>query len=62
MIISLKGLGYEERLKRLRFPSLKHSRRRDDMLQVSKVLNGIDKIDPSLFFTMVSSSSTGGHR
>ena len=31
------------------------------MLQVYKILNGIDRIDPSLFFSMVTGSSTRGH-
>ena len=31
------------------------------MLQVYKIINDIDRIDPSLFFCMVTSLSTRGH-
>ena len=31
------------------------------MLQVCMIVNGIDRIDPSLFFCMVTGSSTRGH-
>ncbi|KAK2168680.1 hypothetical protein LSH36_15g16012 [Paralvinella palmiformis] len=43
MIASLKGLSYEERLRAFNLPSLEHRRRRGDMLQVYKTLNGIDR-------------------
>ena len=48
MIPSLKGLSYEERLRALNLPSLEHRRRRGDMLQVYKILNGIDRLDPDI--------------
>ena len=60
LIPSLKNLSYEERLRALRLPSLEHHRRRGDMLQVYKILNAIDRIDPSLFFCMVTGSSPRG--
>ena len=61
MIPSLKGLSYEERLRALKLPSLEHRRRRGDMLQVYKILNGIDKLDPGIFFSMATGSNTRGH-
>ena len=61
LIPSLKGLSYEERLRILKMPSLEHRKRRGDMLQVYKILNGIDRLDPSMFFTKVTGSSTRGH-
>ena len=61
LIPSLKGLSYEDRLRVLKMPSLEHCRIRGDLLQVYKILNGIDRVDPSLFFCMVTGSSTRGH-
>ena len=61
LIPSLKGLSYEERLRALKLPSLEHRRRRGDMIQVFKILKGIDMLDPDQFFTMSAESTTRGH-
>jgi hypothetical protein len=58
-IPSLKGLSYEERLRMLRLSSLEYCRRMSDMLQVYKILSGIDS--NMFFFTMVTCSRTRGH-
>ena len=56
MISGLKGNSYEEKLKELRLPTLKTRRIRTDMIQVFKIVKGIDKIDCSSLFTFMSQS------
>lgn len=46
MVSGLHGMTYEERLRELKLPSLADGRKRGDMLQVWKVLNGEVDIDP----------------
>ena len=45
MILSLRNLSYEERLKRLGMFSLRHRRLRGDMNEVFKMIHGIDKVN-----------------
>ena len=53
MIPSLRNLPYEERLKRLGMFSLRHRRLRGDMIEVFKVIHGIDKVNlENLFVRM----------
>ena len=61
LIPNMKQLLYEDRLKVLGLPSLEHRRRRCDMLQVFKIMNGIDRVESSIFFDMNTDSSTRGH-
>ena len=61
MIPSLRGLTYEERLRRLHLPSLCHRRRRGDMIQVYKIINGLDRLETSTFFELQTTSTTRGH-
>ena len=61
LIPSLRNLCYEDRLRKLKLPSLWHRRRRGDMIQVYKITSGIDRIDPQLFFCRPEKSSTRGH-
>ena len=61
LIPELKHLSYDDRLRTLNLPSLEHRRRRGDMLQTFKILNGIDRVDPKLFFEISAGSSTRGH-
>ena len=44
-VSNLKTLPYPRRLKSLGLPSLEYRRDRADMVQVYKILNGIDKVD-----------------
>ena len=57
MIPVLKDIPYSERLLKLGLPSLEYKRLRADMIQVYRILSQIDKIDPSLFFQMVSNDA-----
>lgn len=52
---------YNERLKELKLDSLKFRRRRSDVIQVFRILNGIDNLDPSLFFSLNTDQRTRGH-
>ena len=45
MIPSLRNLSYKERLKRLGIISLRHRRLRVDMIEVFKLIHGIEKVN-----------------
>ena len=60
LVSDLKHLSYTERLKTLGLPSLEYRHERADMIQVNKILNGIDKVDKESLFTM-SNNPTRGH-
>ena len=49
----MKGKEYEERLKELKLPTLRYRRARGDMIQVYKILNGLDdnQITPKLMLS-----------
>ena len=61
LVPSLRSLPYEERIQKLRLPSLIHRRRRGDMMQVYQIMSGIDRVDPSLLFTPADYQGTRGH-
>lgn len=42
-------------------PTLEYRRERADMVQVYKIFNGIDKIEPDKLFTLASHRTTRGH-
>ena len=50
MISSLKGLSYDERLVSLKLTTLETRRLRGDLIEVFKILKGIDNMDCSKFF------------
>ena len=54
----LKGKTYPERLKALGLPTLEYRRERADMVQVYKIMNGIDKVDKDKLFTMLQYAGT----
>ena len=60
-IPSLKGLEYEERLKRLKLPTLEHRRRRGDMIEVYKLLSGSYNLDATRFFKQATDTRTRGN-
>ena len=45
LVKCLKHLSYEDRLKTLGLPSLEYRIERSDMIQVYKIMHGIDKVD-----------------
>ena len=45
MVHSTRHLNYSDRLRELGLPSLQYRRARADLIEVYKILNGIDKCD-----------------
>ena len=60
LIPKLKNLPYEERLKKLKLPSLKYRRMRGDMINVYKILNN-EKSDNKMLKLNTSKYQTRGH-
>ena len=52
LVSSVSALSYHERLRKLGIPSLQYRRMRADMLQVYKILHGIERINPDVFFEL----------
>ena len=52
-IVGLQGLTYEEKLRELNLCTLVERRKKFDMVQVFKILRGIDNVDFSTWFTLV---------
>ena len=59
LVNSLSGLTYENRLRALGIPTLEYRRLRADVVEVYKILNQIDRIDPNKFFTMSNLPTRG---
>ena len=59
---SLRRLNYEDRLKHLNLLSLAYRRHRSDMIQIFKMVHGLDELNPSHFFEFFSESRTRGHK
>ena len=62
LVPNLADLSYPQRLRHLGIPSLQYRRIRADMVQVYKIMHGIDRIDLGLFFEDSNTSRTRGHR
>jgi len=62
MISDCKGLDYQTRLKSTKLISLEDRRTRGDLIQVFKLMKGIDKLDYTNFFVLANSERTRGHR
>ena len=62
LISHLRHLSYEERLQALKLPSLDFRRRCGDMIQVFKITNGLDRLDPEIFFLRAEGRYTRGHK
>ncbi len=61
MVSDLAALPYHERLKTLGLPTLEYRRTRTDMIQVFKILNGIDKVNKDKLFSMQTYQPTRGN-
>ena len=57
IIPGFEELNYRERLERLGLYSMEYRRKRGDMIQVFKILNSIDRVDPNYFFKINERSS-----
>ena len=61
MIPSLRILSYEERLKRLGMFSLRRRRLRRDMIEVFKMIHGIDQVNLGKLFCIDKDRRTRKH-
>ena len=61
MIAECKGLSYEDRLKELGLISLETRQTRGDLIQVFKLIKGVDNVDYREFFQLANNSRTRGH-
>ena len=61
LIPQIKDLPYPNRLKFLHLDSLLFRRKRQDMIQVFRMLRRIDNIDHNIYFNMNDASTTRGH-
>ena len=59
LVSSLHHLSYSSRLKKLNLTTLYYRRLRSDMIQIFRIVNGIDKIDVSHLFTFSTRPSRG---
>ena len=58
LVKGLKEMSYPERLKILGLPTLEYRRDRADMVQVYKILHGLDKADKDSLFKMATYQQT----
>ena len=55
-------LPYPDRLKILNLTTLEYRRDRADLIQVFKIIRGIDRVDGNNFFNITTDSITRGHK
>ena len=58
----VRNKSYTERLRHLNIPTLIYRRHRNDMIQVFRIFNKIDKLDINTFFTLNKTRTTRGHQ
>ena len=56
------GLNYNDRLDKTSLITLEKRRMEGDLIQVFKLIKGIDRVDYNKFFQLVDNSRTRGHR
>lgn len=62
MMPGLRGLSYNERLDKLGLYSLERRRMRGDLIEVYKIMRGIDRVDVSRLFPLrLGEVNTRGH-
>lgn len=62
MILECKYLQYEDRLIQTGLTTLEERRTRGDLIEVFKMIKGLNKTDYRKFFTLVRNNRTRGHR
>ena len=62
MIDSCRHLGYSDRLKYTQLQSLENRRVRGDLIEVFKLVNGIDRVEFTKFFTLAQDNGGRGRR
>ena len=62
MIPELKGLSYTDRLQHLKLFSMDYRKKRGDMIQLFKILNGFENIDAQTMFTFATSQTRGDNK
>ena len=60
-VYSCENLSYPERLRKLGLPTLEYRRIRADVIQVYRILNGIDKMNKNKLFQLATYRQTRGH-
>jgi hypothetical protein len=58
---TVRNLTYPQRLRRLGIPSLEYRRIRADMIQIWKLLHGVDRLEPTRVLPPLLRSSCRGH-
>ena len=62
LLRDIAELPYEQRLRRLGLPSLEYRRLRCDLVEVYKIINGLDKVNVDQLFEMDNLGRTRGHQ
>jgi ribonuclease P/MRP protein subunit RPP40 len=61
LVLGTKGMSYEERLQFLDMTTLKTRRVRGDLIEVFKIMRGMEDVNNEQFFTM-EKGCTRGHK
>ena len=61
LVSEVRDLCYEDRLEALKLPSMEYRRKRGDMIQCYKIMNGLVRIEAQDLFTRIPSINTRGH-
>ena len=62
LLPGMEHLSYEERLDRLGLFSLKQRRRRSDLIEMYKIMRGMDRVDREQLFPLIEGSVMRGHK
>ena len=62
LVPELQHLPYEQRLKQLNLTTLEYRRKRSDIIQIFRIIKGIDNLDIDDFLEMNTESNTRGHK
>ncbi len=60
-ILCIKGQDYDERLRKLKIPTLEERRQHGDLIQTFKIMNSIDKVNWHSALEFNDSAITRGH-